>query len=315
MTVVMKPEKKTELKISVIVMTFNRPEPLRCCLGSLAKQTLPVTMFEIVLVDGSVNPVRDIVAEFSTSLHIRHYPGPNLGVAGNRNRGATLASGRFIAFVDDDCVAWPEWLEKLLLSLEENPEVLIGGAVEKAVFDNACAIAGQAITEAVMAFYHPPGEAPRFVLGLNFAVERVRYLAIGGCDEGFGRLAAEDRDFVDRWRLAGGRIAVCPGAIVRHEHRSTVRGFFLQYFNYGRGAWRYHRLRRIRRSGRMAEDARLHLSLHRYFRKPLMALPPTMKLKVIALFFVWQGANLLGFITQSLIDSRGRWKTAAQPAQ
>lgn len=73
---------------SVIVMTFNRPEPLRRCLESLASQTLPSDQFEVVLVDASNVPVVDVVAEFSGPLRLVHLPGPNLGVAGNRNRGA-----------------------------------------------------------------------------------------------------------------------------------------------------------------------------------------------------------------------------------
>jgi cellulose synthase/poly-beta-1,6-N-acetylglucosamine synthase-like glycosyltransferase len=65
---------------SVIVMTFNRPEPLRRCLESLASQTLPSDQFEVVLVDASNVPVVDVVAEFSGPLRLVHLPGPNLGV-------------------------------------------------------------------------------------------------------------------------------------------------------------------------------------------------------------------------------------------
>ena len=72
---------------SVIVMTFNRPEPLRRCLESLASQSLPSDQFEVVLVDASNVPVVDVVAAFFGRLRLVHLPGPNLGVAGNAQTG------------------------------------------------------------------------------------------------------------------------------------------------------------------------------------------------------------------------------------
>ncbi len=289
-------------------MTFNRPQSLRRCLESLAEQARPPAEFEVIVVDSSDIPVRGIIDEFSSRLNLRHSAGPNLGVAGNRNRGAVLALGRYIAFLDDDCVACADWLEKMFRVLSTNTSSLVGGAVENPLPGSACATAGQAITEAVDAFYNQPGKEPGFFPGLNFACERQRFLDLGGCDERFGRLAAEDRDFIDRWRLSGGGLVACPDAIVLHEHRSSVLGFARQYFNYGRGAWRYHRLRRQRTSGKMWEDVKLHFSLPRYFKMPLQSLSPGMRLKVVLLLFVWQAANFAGFTWQALREQM-RWNT------
>ena len=292
--------------VSVIVMTFNRPGPLRRCLESLAAQTLPSQQFEVVLVDASDVPVVDVVAEFSGRLRLVHLPGPNRGVAGNRNRGADAASAQLLAFVDDDCVAHATWLERLSRACRDNPGALIGGGVENPHAENAYAAAGQVITAAVDSFFNPPGQEPRFFPGLNFAVERAAYLAIGGCDAGFGRLAAEDRDFIDRWRTSGRRLAACPEAIVRHEHRSSLRGFLKQYFNYGRGAWRYHRLRARRGSGAMSEDTKLHLQLRHHVQAHLQLLPLWMRVKVILLLCVWQVANAAGFCWQAITEPRGK---------
>lgn len=293
-------------QISVIVMTVGRPVPLRRCLSSLVTQTLPPEVFEVVIIDGSEPPVTEVVAEFSGRLRIEHVVGPNLGVAGNRNRGVARAHGRIVVFLDDDCVACPEWLMRLVQALEANPGSLIGGSVENPGPENAYAAAGQAITEAVDAFFNPRGQVPRFFPGLNFALERGRYLALGGCDEQFGHLAAEDRDFVDRWRMAGGRLLACPEARVRHEHRSSLKGFVRQYFSYGRGAWRYHSLRRRRGSGRMADDLKMHRHWLSYFRAPLRKLSPGIRVKVVALLGVWELANFAGFVVQAALEATNR---------
>lgn len=291
--------------ISVIVMTLNRPAPLRRCLASLARQTLAPGAFEVVVVDTSDRPVDDVLETFAGRLRLIHHVGPNLGVAGNRNTGVALARGTVVAFLDDDCVADPRWLEQITTAVEARPHVLVGGLVENPHPTNPVAVAGQIITHGVDAFFNPPGREPRFVPGLNFAVQRERYLAIGGCDDRFGRLAAEDRDLVDRWRLAGGDLARCRTAIVRHEHRSTVQGFVRQHVNYGRGAWRYHSLRRQRRSGRMTDDVGLHLNLRRHLGPPLLQLPPAMRARVIVLLATWQVANLVGFVSQGVLETLG----------
>ncbi|GDX83686.1 glycosyl transferase family A [Deltaproteobacteria bacterium] len=291
------------MRVSVIVMTHSRPLSLRRCLESLVAQTMPQEAFELVVVDVSTPEVGYVLAEFADRLHLIHHVGPNLGVAGNRNTGVARAEAPVIAFLDDDCVAAPDWLERITARVEANPRCLVGGLVEHPAPANSYAAAGQVITEAVDAFFNPPGSEPRFLPGLNFAVEREGYLAIGGCDGRFGRLAAEDRDFIDRWRIASGGLVACPDAVVRHEHRAALRGFVRQYFNYGRGAWRYHSLRRKRSSGRMAEDLRLHLGLPSYLGQPLGRLAPGMKARVIALLGVWQLANLAGFLWQGALET------------
>jgi len=293
-------------RVSVIVMTFNRPDSLRRCLASLTRQSLPYSAFEVVVVDVSTPHVDGVSQEFAGRLRVVHHCAVNLGVAGNRNAGVAQSSAPLLAFLDDDCVADPQWLEHLLDALERQPQALVGGRVEHPDPANAFAAAGQVITEAVDAFFNRPGAEPKFLPGLNFALVRDRYLAINGCDSQFGRLAAEDRDFVDRWRLAGGTLSKCPEALVQHEHRSTLRGFIRQYFNYGRGAWRYHRLRLERQPGRLIDEAGLHLEMPRFFRRSLAPLATGLRMKVIALIGVWEVVNLAGFLWQGTIERLGK---------
>ena len=296
----------TAPRVSVVVMTMNRPEPLRRCLESLAAQTMARDEFEVVLVDVSDPPVHEVAAALHDRLRISHHPARNAGVSGNRNRGVELARAPVVAFLDDDCIAESRWLELLTAEVEADPTALAGGRVENARPRNAIAVAGQLITEGVDAFFNPPGGTARFLPGLNVVFLRARYLDLGGCDVRFGGLGAEDRDLADRWRLAGGRLVSCPAAVVRHEHRGTLVGFVRQHVDYGRGAWRYHRLRRGRRSGRMADDIRLHWTLGRHLGPPLMRLDRRMRAKTMLLLGTWQLANAVGFVSQAVLEATAR---------
>lgn len=285
---------------SVVVMTFKRPDGLRRCLTSLAAQSLDPQSFEVVVVDVSSPSVEEVLAPFHQRLQLRHQPAPNRGVAANRNLGAELARGEVLAFLDDDCIASPTWLADLVAVVQGEPNVLVGVPTVHPVPETASAAAGQVITELVDGFFNLPGEEPGFLPGLNFALNRRRFLDLGGCDTRFGFLAAEDRDFIDRWQRAGGRLALCQGSWVRHEHRSSLRGFVRQYFNYGRGAWLFHRLRQRNKQGRLWSDARLHMALPLRLVDPMRRVPPRMRVQVLLLIAVWQLANLAGFVWQAM---------------
>jgi glycosyltransferase involved in cell wall biosynthesis len=286
-------------RVSVVTLTFNRPAALRRCLESLACQTLDHAEFEVVLVDVSDQPADWIVDAFRNRLAIRHLQAANKGVAANRNRGARQARGSWLAFLDDDCVAAPGWLEALMRRADSHPDTIIGGVVRNLRPDNTVACAGQVITEAVDACFNPPGEQATFFPGLNFSVPKEAYLALDGNDERFGRLAAEDRDFISRWRASGRRLVKADDAVVTHEHRADLPGFVRQYFNYGRGAWRYHRLARGRGEITIVDMTRLHRGIWRYAGKPLRRLPMRPRVAVTALLLVWELANASGFAWQA----------------
>ncbi len=213
-----------------------------------------------------------------------------------------MARGEILAFLDDDCVASPTWLVELVKTVKRDRSTIAGAPVVHPQPETASAAAGQVITELVDGFFNPPGETSRFMPGLNFALDRQKYQALGGCDPGFGFLAAEDRDFVDRWQQTGGRLELCTSTQVRHEHRSSLGGFVRQYFNYGRGAWHFHQLRRQRRREGIWTHARLHSELPIRLVEPIRQVSPRLRLKTILLIGVWQLSNLAGFLWQGYLE-------------
>lgn len=287
---------------SVVVMTFNRPDSLHRCLTSLAAQSLAPQSFDVVVVDVSSPPVDQVLVPFRQRLQLIYQPAPNRGVAANRNLGASRARGEVLAFLDDDCIASTTWLAELVTVVQRDPNALVGAPTVHPAPATATAAAGQVITELVDGFFNPPGQDPGFLPGLNFALNRQQFQALGGCDPRFGSLAAEDRDLIDRWQRSGGRLELNRGAQVRHEHRASLRGFVRQYFNYGRGAWHFHRLRQRSHQGRLWRDARLHTAWPLRLAKPMRQIPPRLRIQVLLLIVVWQLTNLAGFLWQGGLE-------------
>jgi glycosyltransferase involved in cell wall biosynthesis len=108
--------------VSVIIPVYNRLEYLDAALQSVLRQTYrPLEV--IVVDDGSSTDVRGHLDRYGDT--IRYFRQPNRGLAAARNSGAGLASGEFLAFLDDDDLFLPEKLTLQVAVLLENPEVAL----------------------------------------------------------------------------------------------------------------------------------------------------------------------------------------------
>ncbi|WP_157073010.1 glycosyltransferase, partial [Candidatus Magnetominusculus xianensis] len=103
------------MEISVIVVCWNEAGNIARCLDSLLTQSHPPHLFEIVAVDGgSRDKTGEIIAAYA-AIHPRVLlvSEPRKGTAIGRNRGVAAARHPHVAFIDADCEAPPEWLERL----------------------------------------------------------------------------------------------------------------------------------------------------------------------------------------------------------
>ncbi len=106
-------------KITVLVPTFNRSDFIAECLDSLLAQSLPASQL-LIINDGSndrtlqvLEPYRDRIVYLET---------PQLGKPGALNRGLEKATGEYVWIFDDDDVALPDALERLVTPLEAHQE-------------------------------------------------------------------------------------------------------------------------------------------------------------------------------------------------
>lgn len=235
---------ETPPAFSVVVPSNRDPTRILSCLAGLRAQDYAREHFEVIIVDdGAPVPLAPAVDEVGASLRARVLREAPAGPATARNAGARFASGRFLAFTDDDCVPEPDWLRRLADSLFERPDALVGGMVENLLVDNRYAAATQRLIDFVEAA-HGPGSPRRFFTTCNLAVSREAFLAAGGFDESFAVPGGEDREFCERWHAQGGTLVAAPLARVGHAHGTKLRTFLHQHRNYGRGAYRLRQRRR-----------------------------------------------------------------------
>ena len=122
-------------RVSVVVAMFERREKTVRCAESLAAQT--IDRAEIIFVDdgsedGTPDAVDAVAARSRLPMRVIRNE-RNLGANASRNRGVAAARAPLVAFLDSDCEASPDWLERLVEPFEADPTLGAGsGLVEDA---------------------------------------------------------------------------------------------------------------------------------------------------------------------------------------
>jgi glycosyltransferase involved in cell wall biosynthesis len=127
------------LDISIIIPTFNRASFLLDSLNSIGRVVSPSEPVEIIIVDnGSSDRTREVwkqVSERFSRHHWRYFFDDMPGLLTGRHRGAKEAKGGILAYLDDDTVLVPTWLESLKEAFS-HPDVVALGGPSSPVFES-----------------------------------------------------------------------------------------------------------------------------------------------------------------------------------
>ncbi len=289
----------TDVPVSVVVATHDRPDDLRRCLRSLVDQRTP-RVVELVVVDnhpgsGLTPPV---VAEFPG---VRLVSEPRQGLSYARNRGIVASSGDVVVATDDDVVAPPGWLERLVAPFAQDNVAVVTGNVlperldtpAERLFEQYGGL-GRGFTpiQADTAWFSTfrRRAVPTWQLGATAnAAFRTNIFAdpqIGLLDEALGAGTptgcSEDTDLFYRVLRAGYVVAYEPTAYVWHRHRQDMAALQRQVYAYSKGHVAYHLTTLLR-----DRDARALSDL-------MVRLP------------AWDARKLLGRTKRSLIGGTGQ---------
>ena len=122
----------TQPKVSVIICTHNRAFHLRTAIQSVVEQSISHDTYEILVVDNrSDDETREVVESFQPACNVRYLFEPKLGLCHARNKGWESAYGCYVAYLDDDAVASPGWIEAILNAFHRYPNAgAVGGRVD-----------------------------------------------------------------------------------------------------------------------------------------------------------------------------------------
>ncbi len=107
---------------TVVISTYNRKHVLPRAISSVLGQTFGD--FELIVIDnGSTDGTESAVGAIKDPRikYVRN-PEPTSSCDGPRNMGIGMAKGRYIAFLDDDDIWYPQRLEKVGKAFEDNPD-------------------------------------------------------------------------------------------------------------------------------------------------------------------------------------------------
>ena len=110
------------LKLSIIICTFNRAENLNKCLSAITEQSF--TNFEVIVVDGgSDDRTNEVIDKFSKKLSIKKVVDTRKELARVRDRGWQEAKGELVAWIDDDVVVSQDWARSIVEILDKHPNI------------------------------------------------------------------------------------------------------------------------------------------------------------------------------------------------
>jgi GT2 family glycosyltransferase len=204
------------VKVSIVIPTRNRDQTLARCLMGLTKQSGGIPVQIIVTDDGASASTKEMIA--SAFPGMEWTAGPQRGPAANRNHGASLATGDFIVFLDDDVEPEAELLTGYLAAVVPEVNVYEGRTTCKAGVHSALEHA-------------PANETGGSLWSCNMMVRRAFWLSFGGFDEDFPYPHMEDVAFRERLKEAGETFLFVPAASVDHPPRRRPSGRALARLN------------------------------------------------------------------------------------
>jgi len=234
---------------SVIIVNHNGGDYIRGALNSLRKQTF--RDFEVILLD---NASTDGSAEGIDQSGLPHFcllsSSQNLGFAGGNNKAVAHARGEWLALLNPDAEAAPDWLETVARAIREHSDT---GVFASAQYDLHDPDRLDGAGDAYLAFgipwrggfglpaTHVPGKGECFSpCGASAIYRRDLFRAHDGFDERFF-CYCEDVDLGFRMQLAGERCIFLADAIVYHAGSGISGGesYFTVFHGNRNRTWTY----------------------------------------------------------------------------
>ena len=215
---------------SIVIPVHDRSALTARCLAAVIQRTPPGTYEVIVIDNGSTDRTADVLARAEGLRVIRNTRNEGFGPA--CNQGLAVATGEFVAFLNNDTVVTENWLGPLVATLEGDPS--IGAVGAQLLFpDGRLQEAGGVVGPDGRAWHYGRGDDPqrpeyRYVREVDYCsaacllVRRTVLERFGGFDPAYAPAYYEDVDLCFRLRAHGFRVVYQPRARVVHVEGGTA---------------------------------------------------------------------------------------------
>jgi glycosyltransferase involved in cell wall biosynthesis len=211
------------MKISVVICahTEERWQDLVEAVESVMNQTVPAHQI-VLAIDHNPVLLAHACEKFPTATVVENVQ--DRGLNGARNSGVAATTGDIIAFLDDDAIAQPDWLEQLLATYSSGEIVGVGGKINPLWLSGRPVWFPEEFNWVVGCSYRglPVDTAPvRNLIGCNMSYRRAVIDQLGGFRNGIGHVGGrpqgdDETEFCIRLRQT------IPGSVLLFQPRAQV---------------------------------------------------------------------------------------------
>jgi GT2 family glycosyltransferase len=218
--------------VSVIILNWNGKRHLERCLPSLRNTNYPSEKIELIVVDNkSSDGSKAFVRNFFPEIIFLELD-KNYGFTGGNNRGAEVAHGELLVFLNNDTLVDDNWLVELVKVANNDKQIGICGS--KILFEerrNIVQYAGgflNTLGGGVSPFVYTEDTGMNdtkltgYVCGACLLIRRDVFEKLGGFDEDYF-MYSDENDLCLRCWLLGYNVVYVPKSIVYHKGEGSIK--------------------------------------------------------------------------------------------
>lgn len=219
-----------EVEVSLIIPVYNQLDFTLACLASVQQDSGEIPYELIVVDDASTDRTREVIAQIPGLVYLRGET--NSGFIAACNKGAAVARGRFLVFLNNDTAVTPGWLSALRETFEAEPNAGLVGS--KLVYPNGrLQEAGGIIWRDGSGwnrgkFNDPNAPEYNYLREVDYCsaaslmIPRTLFLELGGFNSHYAPAYYEDTDLAFRVRERGRKVLYQPVSVVVHYEGTTA---------------------------------------------------------------------------------------------
>ena len=219
------------VRTSIILLCYNKIELTVQCLCSLLRE-VDLSDTEIIVVNNaSTDETHRVLSDIDGYIRLINLD-VNVGCVGGNNEGARYARGKYLVFLNNDTVVLPGWLEPLVETAEEDPNV---GAVGSMFIypDGTLQEAGGIVWQTGEAYHYGWGKSPEdrpfnfarevdYCTSASLLVRKELFNGLGAFDRIYSPISYEDVDICMGVRSLGYKVIFQPSSRIIHFEGATV---------------------------------------------------------------------------------------------